>query len=181
MKKISLFIIVVSIVSSCTSTWYQTIEIIWMDTTNDQISVRGMGVILDNASVITSAHVVRDDQLRYSIQWEVYAIVQREVAGDRALLSQKNNNTDFPWTIGWFPQVVSTWSLIYSQVMRSGKIQTLTGKVISPYDSILGYDSLWRITTLSGIVITDIEYFPWDSGAGIFDSRGKLIDVVHVK
>ena len=55
------------------------------------------------------------------------------------------------------------------------------GKVLDLSGSIIGYDTTGRVVTLSGIVLTDLEFLPGDSGAPIYTLDKELIDVVHVR
>jgi hypothetical protein len=66
-------------------------------------------------------------------------------------------------------------------VSRSGSIVRQVGKVVDPSGSIVGYDTTWRVVTLSGIVLTDLDLLPGDSGAPIFTLDRELVDVVHVR
>jgi hypothetical protein len=47
----------------------------------------------------------------------------------------------------------------------------MTGKVVDPSGSVTGYDMTGRVVTLSGIVLTDIDLQPGDSGAPIFTTQ----------
>ena len=57
----------------------------------------------------------------------------------------------------------------------------MTGKVVDPSGSVLGYDMTGRVVTLSGIVLTDLDLQPGDSGAPIFTTEREIVDVVHVR
>jgi hypothetical protein len=171
---------------SCTTQGYETIEIIWKESQSNQIVVRGMWVRVSSDQILTSAHVVRDDRLVYEI-WGMftgypsvrYEVSSRDTAGDRATLSQVQDvkiQTQNPRL-----QRVQKWDPIYTEVSRSGSIVRIVGRVVDPSGSILGYDTLWRVVTLSGIVLTDIDLQPGDSGAPIYTTLWDLIDVVHVR
>lgn len=43
----------------------------------------------------------------------------------------------------------STGESIFTEVMRSGSLLTLTGIILNPSGSVIGYDNFGRIATLS--------------------------------
>lgn len=167
------------LLTACTHNLYETVEIVWKNQTNATL-VRWMWVRWSDRSILTSAHVVRDDNLRYMIGGEKYMVVKRDISTDRAVLSQNVVSGWYTENI-WQLKSIYVWDPIYTEVNRSNKITRLTGKVKNPSGSVLGYDSLGRTMTLSWIVLTDLVLLPWDSGAPIFDKDRELIDVVHVK
>ena len=164
---------------SSTSQGYQTVEIVWKDSQNGQIMVRGMGVTLSVDQILTSAHVVRDDRLVYEVGWVIYQVSDRDMTGDRAVLSQTQGakiQTQIPRL-----QQIQKWDPIFTEVSRSGSIVRIAGKVINPSGSVTGYDMAGRVVTLSGIVLTDLDLQPGDSGAPIFTTQWEIVDVVHVR
>ena len=164
---------------SCTSQGYQTVEIVWKESQNGQIMVRGMGVRLSDDSILTSAHVVRDDRLVYEVGWVIYQVSDRDMTWDRAVLSQTQGakiQTQIPRL-----QQIQKWDQVFTEVSRSGSIVRMTGKVVDPVWSVTGYDISGRVVTLSGIVLTDIDLQPGDSGAPIFTTQWEIVDVVHVR
>lgn len=177
MSKVILLILWAFLIVSCSKISDTTVEIVWKN--NSTVVVKWMGVILADLTLLTSAHVVRDDQLVYMVWWEEYIVSKRDTIGDRAILSKKN--TQSQWNLNIFPKKVTPGIPVYAEAIRSGSLMTLTGIVTNPSWSIVAYDSLWRIMTLSGIVLTDIVFSPGDSGAGIYTIEWELIDVVHVK
>lgn len=134
---------------------------------------------MEDASILTSAHVVSDDRLRYFIDWNNYIVIKRDIIGDRALLTQdgkqSNENIDI------YPKWVETGSMVYTQTVQSWTIITLTGVVILPKTNISAYNSHGRIMMLSWVLLTDMNLNSGDSGAGIYTRDWELIDVVHVK
>lgn len=134
---------------------------------------------MEDTSILTSAHVVSDDRLRYFIDWNNYIVIKRDTIGDRALLTQDAKQSEV--SIGIYPKLVKTGSQVYIQTVRSWSIVALTGVVILPKTSLSAYDSRGRNITLSWVLITDMDLNTGDSGAGIYTRDWKLIDVVHVK
>jgi hypothetical protein len=179
MLKILLSISITLTLVSCTSHRYETVEIIWKETQTHQIIVRGMGVKLSTDQILTSAHVVRDDAMIYEIGWQIYQVSYRDSWGDRAILSTPSH----PQNQIQMPQFqrVRLWDPIYTEVSRSGSIVQIAGKVLDPAWSVLGYDPLGRVVSLSGIVLIDGDLQPGDSGAPIYTPEWELIDVVHVR
>ncbi len=178
MYKIFIFISLF-LLAACTHNQYETVEIVWKNQTNATL-VRWMWVKGSDGSILTSAHVVRDNSLKYMIEGERYAVVKRDISTDRAVLSQRVVSGWYTEDI-WQLHPIYVWDSVYTEVSRSKKITRLTGKVLNPSGSVLGYDSMGRTTTLSWIVLTDFTLLPGDSGAPIFSKDGELIDVVHVK
>lgn len=174
-----LILISLFLLTACTHNQYETVEILWKNQTNATL-VRWMGVKGSDGSILTSAHVVRDDNLSYMIQGERYRVVKRDIWSDRAVLSQRVVSGWYTESI-WQLKSIYVWDPIYTEVNRSKKITRLNGKVLNPIGSIIWYDNLGRTITLSWIVLTDLELLPWDSGAPLFDRDGDLIDVIHVK
>lgn len=134
---------------------------------------------MEDTSILTSAHVVSDDRLRYFIDWNNYIVIKRDIIGDRALLTQDAKQSEV--SIGIYPKLVKSGSQVYIQTVRSWSIVALTGVVILPKTSLSAYDSRGRNITLSWVLITDMDLNTGDSGAGIYTRDWKLIDVVHVK
>lgn len=186
MKRIIVVIFCLLTIWACSHLEYQTVEIVWKNQNNTPV-VKWMWVRWSDGSILTSAHVVRDGALVYEIDEMPYRVKMRDIIGDRAILS-----VNYTWgvindgdrIISLFlvnRQSIKKWDSIYTEVIRSGSIIQISGKILDLNASILGYDTLGRITTLSGIVLIDIMLSPWDSGAGIFTLSGELVDVVHVK
>ena len=179
MRHIVILISMIYLLTSCTTQRYETIEIIGKDSQNGWIVVLGMGVKISDDSILTSAHVVRDDRFVYEISGIRYQVSERDIMTDRAILmryTSSKNQTKIPKL-----QLVNLWDPIYTEVSRSGSIMRITGKVVDPSGSVTGYDMTWRVVTLSGIVLTDIELQPGDSGAPIFTTQWQIVDVVHVR
>ena len=86
---------------SCTTQSYETVEIIAKESQNGQIIVRGMGVKISDGSILTSAHVVRDDRLVYEISGIRYQVSERDEIGDRAVLmkSEKSGILPIVWGV----------------------------------------------------------------------------------
>ena len=157
MQKIYIIFILL-FVSACSHHQYETVEILWKNQTNATL-VRWMWVKWSDGSILTSFHIVRDDNLNYMI---------RVVSG---------SYMDDIWKL----KSVYVWDPISTEVNRFKKITQLKWKVVNPSGSALGYDNLGRTTTLSWIVLTDLSLIPWDSGAPVYDRDGELVDVVHVQ
>ena len=179
MFRIFALISILTLLSACAQRYYETVEIVWKESQNSQIVVRGMGVRIWDDQILTSAHVVRDDRLHYEIGWVIYQVSDRDMVGDRAILAidtNRNIQSKIPHL-----QQVQKWDPIYTEVSRSGSIVRIAGKVVDPRGSVTGYDTTGRVVTLSGVVLTDIDLVPGDSGAPIFTHEWELIDVVHVR
>ena len=164
---------------SCTSQGYETVEIVWKESQNKQIVVRGMWVRIGDDQILTSAHVVRDDRLIYEAGWVIYQVSDRDMTGDIATLSQTQvakNQTQILRLSS-----VQKWDQVFTEVSRSGSIVRMIGKVVDPSGSVTGYDMTGRVVTLSGIVLTDIDLQPGDSGAPIYTTQWEIVDVVHVR
>ena len=178
MFRISLIFILMLLLSSCTKSGVsRDVQIFWKD--GENIVVQWRGVIMEDTSILTSAHVVSDDRLRYFIDWNNYIVIKRDTIGDRALLTQDAKQSEV--SIDIYPKLVKTGSQVYIQTVRSWSIVALTGVVILPKTSLSAYDFRGRNITLSWVLITDIDLNTGDSGAGIYTIDWKLIDVVHVK
>jgi S1-C subfamily serine protease len=144
-----------------------------------------MGVCIGADTVFTSAHVVRDDRLRYEVWGMRYDVWERDFDVDIAYMKMNNEQ----WTMNnicnsyrayvWKAQL-TVWQSIYIPVIRSGSLVTLTGSITSLTGTILAYDSVGRTQTLTGLILTDISLSPWDSGAPILDGQRRVIDVVHI-
>lgn len=96
MTRISLLISMILLLVSCTTQSYETIEIIAKESQNGQIIVRGMGVRLPDGSILTSAHVVRDDRLVYEASDIRYHVSERDIVGDRAILVRSEKSGILP-------------------------------------------------------------------------------------
>lgn len=187
MKRLIVVISCFLIIGACSHLQYQMVEIVWKESQSSAVRVQWMGIRLVSWDIVTSAHIVRDDSLVYQIGNIPYSIRMRDAIGDRAVLSK--NYTWWIITDGahitslfWANREnIQKWDPVYTEVTRSGRIVQISGKILDLNASILGYDTLGRLTTLSGIVLTDMILSPWDSGAGIFTLSGELVDVVHVK
>lgn len=174
-----LALISIFLLTACTYNQYETVQILWKNQTNATL-VRWMWVRWADGSILTSSHVVRDDNLNYMIGWKKYMVVKRDIPTDRAVLSQyvvSGWYTDDIWQL----KSIYIWDPIYTEVNRSKKITRLTGKVQNPNGSALGYDNLGRTIALSWIILTDLTLLPWDSGAPIYNRDGELVDVVHIQ
>ncbi len=178
--RISLLISISLLLTACTQSRYETVEIVWKESQNSQIVVRGMWVELSDWSILTSAHVVRDDRLSYQVGSLRYRVVERDIIGDRAILSQIQIIEKINIQISQF-QKVQKWDQVYTEVSRSGSIVRIVGRVVDPSGTVLGYDMVGRVVTLSGIVLTDIDLEPGDSGAPIYTTQWEIVDVVHVR
>lgn len=178
MQKIYIIFILL-FVSACSHHQYETVEILWKNQTNATL-VRWMWVKWSDGSILTSSHIVRDDNLNYMIWWQKYIVVKRDTITDRAVLSQRVVSGSYMDDI-WQLKSVYVWDPISTEVNRFKKITQLKWKVVNPSGSALGYDNLGRTTTLSWIVLTDLSLIPWDSGAPVYDRDGELVDVVHVQ
>ncbi len=177
--RIPILISMLLILVSCTSQSHETVEIVWKESQNKQIVVRGMWVRIGDDKILTSAHVVRDDRLIYEAGWVIYQVSDRDMTGDIATLSQTQvakNQTQILRLSS-----VQKWDQVFTEVSRSGSIVRMTGKVVDPSGSVLGYDMTGRVVTLSGIVLTDIDLQPGDSGAPIYTVEWDIVDVVHVR
>jgi S1-C subfamily serine protease len=142
--------------------------------------VRGMWVCIAEDRVLTSAHVVREDRLRYEVWGMRYEVWERDFSTDRAYLKTMTNTCTLPREYIWKIETLTIWEKISIPVIRSGSLITLTGSITSLTGTRLAYDSVGRTQMLSWLILTDISLLPWDSGAPILDGQGRVIDVVHV-
>lgn len=179
MYRIIFFISILFLLVSCSTEKTQVVEI--HGYSDNSVVVRGMWVEYPDGSILTSAHVVQDSQIEYRIRDTIYTVWVVDVSHDRALLVERTRSEE--WKALLFPEfpMSHTWDIIATKIKRGDKIVSLTGSIVSPSGSVIGYDSLWKTRTLTGVVITDIPLLPWDSGAPIYDMRGNLIDLVHVQ
>jgi hypothetical protein len=168
------------LISSCTTGEYETVEIIGKDPTTSEVRIRGMGVRLPGRAILTSDHVVRGG-MRYEVWGMNYDVVESDVGWDRAILSRIQDRELRIQDVLKSRNQIWKWDPIYTEVSRSGSIVRQVGKVVDPSGSIVGYDTTWRVVTLSGIVLTDLDLLPGDSGAPIFTLDRELVDVVHVR
>jgi hypothetical protein len=135
--------------------------------------------VLHNDMLITGAHVVRNQQLKY-FAWDYeYDLQHIDYSKDRAILTQKKpiQSDELYKVFTW----ASYGEVVYAQVMRNNKITTLTGMVLDASGSVLGYNQLWRIMSLQWIILTNIQFVPGDSGAPIFNLSWELVDLVHIQ
>lgn len=174
-----LILISIFLLTACTHNQYETVEIVWKNQNNATL-VRWMWVRWSDRSILTSAHVVRDDTLNYRVDGEKYIVVKRDISADRAILSQRVVSGWYTENI-WQLHNIYVWDPIYTEVIRAKKMVRLTGKVLNPNGSVIGYDSMGRVTSLSWIILTDLTLIPWDSGAPIYNRDGEIVDVVHVR
>ena len=177
MQKI-LIIASLFIFTACTQSGFVPVEIAWKDNTN-KIFIQWMWVV-HNDILITGAHVVRNQKLRY-FSWEQEYVLQHiDYLKDRAFLTRSNQIWDmqksYKFELQW-----SYWDFVSAFVKRDDKIMALTGIIIEASGSVLGYDAQWRITAIQWIVLTNIQFTPGDSGAPIFNSSWQLLDLVHVQ
>ena len=187
MKRLIVVIFCFLIIGACSRLQYQTVEIVWKESQSSAVRVQWMGIRLVSWDIVTSAHIVRDDSFVYQIDNIPYRIRMRDTIGDRAVLS-KNYTwwiiTDGTHIISLFwtnRENIQKWDPVYTEIIRSGSREKIDGKILDVNASLVGYDTLGRITILSGIILTDMALNPWDSGAGIFTLSWELVDVVHVK
>jgi hypothetical protein len=177
MQKI-LIIAILLILPACTQSGFVPVEIGWRDTTNNLV-IRWMWV-LHNDILITGAHVVRNQQLKYFVWDQQYILQNIDYVKDRAFLSKHNKSLDtkklYTFGVKW-----GYWDPVFAQVTRNNVIVTLTGKIIDVSGSVLWYDGQWRITPIQWIILTDIQFISGDSGAPIFNLSWELIDLVHVQ
>lgn len=201
MKKILLYILTLSLLSSCTvgsRTGDGVVGIIWVR--DGAQVVRGVWVCIDEQKVLTSAHVVRDDTINYELRIMSHKGVQAnyEWTPPNATWIERDENIDIAymrvkseeWRVKdicrkykeyiWKSHLI-VWESVSIPLIRSGSVVNLTGMVTSLTGMILAYDTLGRTQILSGIVMTDISLAPWDSGAPILDKWGRVVDVVHVR
>ena len=178
MFRITIIFILLFLLSSCTKSGVsRDVQIFWKD--GENIVVQWRGVVMDDASILTSAHVVGDDRLQYFIDENKYVVIKRDRIGDRALLTQSGKQSEM--SIDIYPKPIEKGNQVYTHIIRSWSIVTVTGVVISPKTNLSAYDSRGRSVTLSWILITDIDLNNGDSGAGIYNRDWDLVDVVHVK
>ena len=179
MYRIIFFISILFLLVSCTTEKTQVVEI--HGYSDNSVVVRGMWVEYPDGSILTSAHVVQDSQIEYRIRDTIYTLWVVDASHDRALLIERSRSDE--WSTLVLPEfsLSHTWDIISTEVKRWDRIEVLTGSVLSPSGLVIGYDSRWKTRTLSWVVITDMPLMPWDSGAPIYDMRGKLIDLVHVQ
>ncbi|MBC7503976.1 trypsin-like peptidase domain-containing protein [Candidatus Gracilibacteria bacterium] len=181
MRQIIILISISLLLTACMQSRYETMEIIGKESQTKQVLIRGMGVMLPDGSIFTSAHVVRDDRLIYETDGVIYRVWERDTIGDRAILSQIPDLKSKIRDIVKNTNIIRVGDPIYTEVTRSGSIVRIAGKVVDPSGVVTGYDTTGRVMILSGIVLTDISLLPGDSGSPIFTHLGELIDVVHVR
>lgn len=180
MFKVAIIIFLFFFLSACSEgTDYSDVQIIWKEQWNNSLKIKWRGVMFDDGSVLTSAHVVSDDRINYTIEGKEYFTIERDVWGDRAILIQSGIQTIY--SLNMFPKKIHTGSIVSTKVIRSWSVSLLTWSVLFPHKSIVGYDSFGRVVELNWLVLTDMDLISWDSGAGIYAENGELIDVVHVK
>jgi hypothetical protein len=187
MFRIFIFISASIFLISCTKLDYETIEIIGKDPTTSEVRIRGMGVRFPDGSILTSDHVVRDGII-YNIWGIGYHLWERDITGDRAILSEVQ---DLKFSELYLIEHIKNprrnliklqkWDSIYTELSRSGSIVRQVGRVVDPNGSVTWYDTTGRVVVLSGIVLTDFDLLPGDSGAPIFTLDRELVDIVHVR
>ncbi len=162
---------------------HKVISIIWMDSSG-MIKIRWSGYFYTPDSVVTSAHVVPDDRIMYQgISGDnifSLTLVSRDISRDVAILSSSKKIGKSSGEL-FQRGTLEKNSPIFALVYRSGAVTRLDGKIRELDASILAYDQNGKSLTLTGILMTDIEFFPWESGSPLFDTEGSLIDVVHVR
>lgn len=158
-------------------------EIVWTDWWVEKI--RGMWVMIDDRTVLTSAHVVDNDAFKYILLENGREIrlshIDRDLTRDIALMWIGETKSEIRLTDRIFRRLsLAKNEPITTYLIRSGSIIPTKWTIRDPDAHILGYTPAWQTRILSGVVLTDLDLSPWDSGAPVYDSRGELIDVVHV-
>jgi S1-C subfamily serine protease len=72
-------------------------------------------------------------------------------------------------------------STVMAELVFSWKALMKTWTVLDTAWNILAMDNKWSVASLTGVILTDIEFQKGDSGSPIFNIDGELIDVVHIK
>ena len=145
----------------------------------NEVQIQWMWVLYKN-TLITAYHVVRNQNLTYYVDRDSYILRHADTRRDRAFLTKAD--TPYNWEI----EKIFEWSRdssnsITAQVIRNNQVAILTGNILDRSGSILGYNQSGYIVPITGVIITDIWFVSGESGSPIFDSRGQLIDVVHVQ
>lgn len=186
-KIIVYFIVAILIISGVFFSFpdrsHHLISIIWRDASGI-VKIRWSGYFYTPDSVVTSAHVVPDDRIVYQgISHEKIfplTLVSRDISRDVAILSSSKKVGKSSGEL-FQRGTLEKDSPIFALVYRSGAVTRLDGKIRELDASLLAYDQNGKTLTLTGILMTDIEFFPWESGSPVFDDKGNLIDVVHVR
>lgn len=155
-------------------------------TTGDEV-MRGMGYQVDDATIVTSAHVVPDDRYTYhiisggNIVGNTLTVQSRLSERDIAILSPIGKISTKKVEEIFVPSSIKSGDTVYIAVARSGAITQLSGKVDDATAQVIAYNQRGEVRVFSGIILPDTPFLPGDSGAPIFTAWGKLIDVVHVE
>ena len=151
---------------------------------DDQRAKIGMWILIDESTLLTSAHVVRDDRYGYSLgegkNTHSFRVIERDTLSDSALLSSEESKKKYRIEALYNRTNLYSGSLVHAIVSRSGSLVRLDGKIREINAKTIGYTEQWQIYTLSWIVLTDLWVESWDSGAPIFSESWVLIDLVHV-
>lgn len=187
--KILTYILTLSLLSSCvlhSEVDDGVVQVIGVRGGNEV--VRGMWVCIDASTILTSAHVVRDDTINYQLRNARYqsihvnsTIMERDNNSDIAYLRAQEDVCKRPKKYTWKTNDTGLWHAISIPVMRSGSMIMLTGTIISLTGTVLAYDTLGRTGLMTWVLMTDILTQPWDSGAPILDNEGRVVDVVHIQ
>ena len=159
------------------------ISIIWRDSSGI-VKIRWSGYFYAPDLVVTSAHVVPDDRIVYQgISHEKIfplTLVSRDISRDVAILSSSKKvgkSSGELFQRGTLQKDAPIYALVY----QSGALLRVDGRITEKDASALAYDQNGKSTILTGVILTDMHFFPWESGSPVFDNQGNLIDVVHVR
>lgn len=125
--------------------------------------------------ILTSAHMLWDDQMIYVVEWQRVYPVLYDRDRDIALLT----HTGGTQRVEWYFSPIHTGATVYAPVFRSGAVQWLTGTVTHIDAEISVYMGRGRIWLFSPVILTTLPTQVGDSGAPVFDARGNIVDVVH--
>ena len=180
MKWYILPLILIAILSSCSSSNSYTPRDTLVEIRESDGHIVGRWVLLSGDTLTTSAHVLRDckkSQCIYVSQkygnltpsGQVYTYADRDRVDIRLtpLLTP---------TILWSdPQIDEP---VYALVSRSGSWQRIDGKILGIDASYTWYDDALSGTTFTGATSTDIVLEKWESGTPIWTLSWELIGVM---
>lgn len=150
-------------------------------------------IIVGPKIVYTSAHLLKNDAQGYLMIQSGAKVPLKLLLRDRSTdeaflaiseLSEKEIGAffmDFREDINDRRQEVQVGSTIMAELVFSWKALMKTWTVLDTAWDILTLDSKWSVASLTGVILTDIDFKKGDSGSPIFNIDGELIDVVHIK
>jgi S1-C subfamily serine protease len=155
---------------------------------------KGTGTLIDRSTVLTARHVVKSTTNRFKIVTKEGAVLEvkdvvRSSTEDVALLilTQKVSTDEFPYLTTDIP--ANGDSVRFDGCAQGGGLGLVTRKgyvmqqrvtTSSPPEVIFPDSEAYKLT-FNNLLILDAPAYGGDSGAGVYDEKGKLFGIVIMK